>query len=72
MDNIYEPEPRATPSYRHSRIVLVNQYVNAYSWEWRAVLAHNVQEHYKYFTFIVLQNFYCSNNETAFESHKKF
>ena len=37
-----EPEPRATPSYRHSRIVLVNQYVNAYSWEWRAVLAHKI------------------------------
>ena len=33
MFELYEPEPRATPSYRHSRIVLVNQYVNAYSWE---------------------------------------
>ena len=32
----HEPKPRATPSYRHSRIVLVNQYVNAYSWDLRA------------------------------------
>ncbi len=38
---LHEQKPRATPSYRHSRIILVNQYVNAYSWEWRADLAQN-------------------------------
>ncbi len=65
-----EPKPRATPSYRHSRIDLQEQYVNAYSWEWRAVRAHDGRCKYIDCILIILQIFYLSDYETVSDELK--
>jgi hypothetical protein len=46
--------------------------MNIHSWEWRAVLAHNIRDKNIDCILLVLQYFYCSTNETVFESQKKF